>query len=461
MATSAPDLGPLQPPTARKYKAYTLHNFREIPQAARLSDEQLFGIEVVGRVLPFKTNNFVVDRLIDWEDVPEDPLFVLNFPQRGMLRPHHFDEISRLMDSGADEATLKAAANQIRLGLNPHPAGQVCHNVPTLEGERLDGIQHKYRETALFFPSQGQTCHAYCSFCFRWPQFVGASGLKFASREIERLVDYLQANPQISDVLFTGGDPLIMSARNLAGYIEPLLAADLPSLRHIRIGTKALSYWPYRFLTDEDAEEVLALFRRVGDAGLHLALMAHFNHPRELEPEPVHQAIAAIRATGAVIRTQSPLLAHINDDPALWQALWSRQVDLGCIPYYMFVARDTGAQHYFAVPLVRAWEIFREAYQRVSGLSRTVRGPSMSANAGKVQVLGVTDVRGERVIELRFIQGRNPDWVHRPFFAAYDDQATWLNELRPAFGEPRFFFEEELESFYRENLQTPTTEDYE
>jgi L-lysine 2,3-aminomutase len=189
--------------------------------------------------------------------------------------------------------------------------------------------------------------------------------------------------------------------------------------------------------------------------------MAHFNHPRELEPEPVHQAIAAIRATGAVIRTQSPLLAHINDDPALWQALWSRQVDLGCIPYYMFVARDTGAQHYFAVPLVRAWEIFREAYQRVSGLSRTVRGPSMSANAGKVQVLGVTDVRGERVIELRFIQGRNPDWVHRPFFAAYDDQATWLNELRPAFGEPRFFFEEELESFYRENLQTPTTEDYE
>lgn len=113
------------------------------------------------------------------------------------------------------------------------------------------------------------------------------------------------------------------------------------------------------------------------------------------------------------------------------------------------------------MPLVRAWEIFREAYQDVSGLCRTVRGPSMSANPGKVQVLGASEVGGEKVIELRFIQGRNPDWVHRPFFARYDENATWLGELRPAFGEKRFFFEDELERFYRENLSTSMQEDYE
>ena len=443
------------------YKAYTLANFRTIPQMDRLSEEQLFDIDVVGHVLPFKTNNFVVDHLIDWDNVPEDPLFVLNFPQRDMLEPHHYDEIAGLLKSGADATTMKNAANRIRLQLNPHPAGQLRHNVPTLEGEPLDGIQHKYRETVLFFPSQGQTCHAYCSFCFRWPQFVGVSELKFASREIDHLIAYLQANPQISDVLFTGGDPLIMSTRNLAAYVEPLVSANIPTLRRIRIGTKALSYWPYRFLSDKDTTELLDLFRHVGAAGLHLAVMAHFNHPRELEPPVVQQAIAAVRQTGAEIRTQSPLLAHINDAPELWRDMWNRQVDLGCIPYYMFMARDTGAQHYFAVPLVRAWEIFREAYQRVSGLCRTARGPSMSANPGKVQVLGVSEVRGEKVIQLRFIQGRNPDWVHRPFFAAYDDEATWLNELRPAFGEMRFFFEDELEEFYRESLQTPTADDFE
>lgn len=448
-------------PDTIKYKAYSLGNFRDIPQMEGVPDAIKADIEVVGQVLPFKTNNFVVDHLIDWAHVPEDPLFVLTFPQRDMLLPHHYAEIAGLVQSGAGPAAIKEAANRIRLQLNPHPAGQISHNVPTFEGEHLDGVQHMYRETVLFFPSQGQTCHAYCSFCFRWPQFVGMSELKFASREVDRLVDYLQANPQVSDVLFTGGDPLIMSARHLAQYIEPLLDADLPNLRHIRIGTKALSYWPYKFLTDDDAQDLLALFRKVGERGKHLALMAHFNHPRELEPEPVRQAIAQVRQTGAVIRTQSPLLRHINDDPELWREMWSRQVLLGCVPYYMFVARDTGAQHYFAVPLVRAWEIFREAYQRVSGLCRTVRGPSMSANPGKVQVLGISEVAGEKIMQLRFIQGRNPDWVHHPFFAKFDDQAIWLNELKPAFGEAKFFYQDELKAFYRESIDARHAEDYE
>ncbi|MEW6120037.1 MAG: lysine 2,3-aminomutase [Pseudomonadota bacterium] len=444
-----------------KYKAYSLSNFRDIPQMAGLPESLKTDIEVVGHVLPFKANNFVVDQLIDWTRAPDDPLFVLTFPQRDMLQPQHYEEMAALLKHGADAATLKEAANRIRMQLNPHPAGQVSHNIPSLEGEPLDGMQHKYRETVLFFPSQGQTCHAYCSFCFRWPQFVGLSDLRFASREVDRLIEYLRAHPHVSDVLFTGGDPLIMSARHLSQYIEPLLEADLPNLRHIRIGTKALSYWPYRFLHDADTEDLLTLFRKVTDSGKHLALMAHFNHPRELVPEAVGRAIARVRQTGAVIRTQSPLLRHINDAPGLWAEMWDRQVDLGCIPYYMFVARDTGAQHYFSVPLVRAWEIYREAYQRVGGLCRTVRGPSMSANPGKVQVLGVCELGGEKVLQLRFIQGRNPDWVHRPFFARYDENATWLSELKPAFGASRFFYQDEMKIFYRENLETGHPEDYE
>jgi hypothetical protein len=107
------------------------------------------------------------------------------------------------------------------------------------------------------------------------------------------------------------------------------------------------------------------------------------------------------------------------------------------------MVRDTGAQHYFGVPLVEAWEIFRDAYKSVSGIARTVRGPSMSAEPGKVQILGVEEVKGEKVIVLRMLQGRNPDWVQRPFFAEYDPYAIWLDDLRPAFGRERFFFEED------------------
>jgi hypothetical protein len=119
------------------------------------------------------------------------------------------------------------------------------------------------------------------------------------------------------------------------------------------------------------------------------------------------------------------------------------QVRLGLIPYYMFVARDTGSKEFFDVPLEKAWDIFRKAYRSVSGVSRTVRGPSMSAGPGKVQVLGVTEVHGEKVFVLRFIQCRNPKLIDIPFFAKYDKKATWFDELVPAFGEKEFFFQKD------------------
>ena len=67
----------------------------------------------------------------------------------------------------------------------------------------------------------------------------------------------------------------------------------------------------------------------------------------------------------------------------------------------------------------------------------------MSATPGKVEIQGVTEIQDEKVFVLRFIQGRNPDWVQRPFFAKYDEKATWLGDLKPAFGEEKFFFEQE------------------
>jgi hypothetical protein len=107
----------------------------------------------------------------------------------------------------------------------------------------------------------------------------------------------------------------------------------------------------------------------------------------------------------------------------------------------MFVERDTGPQNYFSVPLARTLEIFQEAYRRLSGLGRTVRGPTMSATPGKVLVDGVARLNGERVFALRFLQARNPEWVGIPFFARFDREATWLDDLEPAFGGRKFFFE--------------------
>lgn len=441
-----------------RYQPFSLKQFRNIPQVEKyLTEDQKFAIEVVSHVLPFRTNSYVVNKVINWEDIPNDPIFIQNFPQAEMLKPRHFEEMAAVLTNDASQEEIIRTANDIRMQLNPHPAGQLAHNVPIYQGERLHGMQHKYRETVLFFPSQGQTCHAYCTFCFRWVQFVGIEDLKFSSREAHLLCRYIEAHEDVTDILFTGGDPLIMRTKNIAAYVEPLL--EIPHLQNIRIGSKALAHWPYRFLTDPDSEALLSLFRKVHRAGKHLTLMAHFNHPNELNTVAVKQATQRVRESGVQIRTQSPLLRHINDDSDVWVEMWKRQVEMGMVPYYMFVVRDTGAQHYFAVPLVEAWQFFRNAYSQVSGLSRTVRGPSMSCDPGKVQVNGVVEIHGEKVIALQAIQGRNPDWVGRPFFAQYDDQAIWLNDLKPAFGEDKFFFEEELEEMYRRDLNAITYSD--
>ena len=223
----------------------------------------------------------------------------------------------------------------------------------------------------------------------------------------------------------------------------------------IRLGTKSTAYWPYRFLTDSDADDLLRLFEQVRESGRHLALMSHYSHPRELETPEAQAAVSRIQNTGSVVRCQAPLIAHVNDDAEAWAQMWRLQMQLGAVPYYMFVERDTGPKNYFEVPLARAAEIFRQAYLRVSGLARTVRGPSMSATPGKVVVDGVTEVAGERVFALKFIQARDPDWVGRPFFARYDPHATWLDDLRPAFGEREFFFEPALRALQKLGRAAP------
>ena len=431
--------------TQERYRAIGLHNMEKLPEWTMLTPELQEAVRVVGQILPFRTNEYVVRNLIDWNKVPDDPMFQLTFPQRGMLQPQYFDQIKILLEQGASKAELTTLANEIRYRLNPHPAGQLTHNVPELNGKKLQGLQHKYRETMLFFPGQGQTCHAYCTYCFRWAQFVGLPDIKFEARETEEMTAYLRAHPEITDILVTGGDPMIMKTKALQKYLEPLLEPALEHVQDIRIGTKSLAYWPQRFVTDDDADEVLRLFERLSNAGRHVAVMAHFTHPVELSTTIVREAIRRIRMTGAQIRMQAPLVRHVNDNPDAWVALWRTGVKLGLIPYYMFVERDTGPKNYFEVPLAQAHQIFHDAYKQVSGLARTVRGPSMSAFPGKVRVLGVSEVAGEKVFVLDFLQVRNPEWVRQPFFAKHDPNATWLTDLEPAFGAERFFYESDAD----------------
>src|SRR4051812_5250552 len=172
------------PPNDRpRYRALNVQHLDKLTARGPFDVDERLAMRAVAAVLPFRTNQYVVDTLIDWLSVPDDPIFRLTFPMPGMLAPADLGRMTELLRREAPEREVRAAANEIRGRLSPHPGGQLELNPPVLDGQRLSGLQHKYAETLLVFPRQGQTCHAYCTYCFRWPQFIGEPELKIATDE--------------------------------------------------------------------------------------------------------------------------------------------------------------------------------------------------------------------------------------------------------------------------------------
>eukprot|EP00171_Calliarthron_tuberculosum_P010451 IDg10451t1 len=326
--------------------------------------------------------------VIDWEKAPNDPIFQLTFPQFGMLSQSVVDDMEGLIAAKASRRTIRDTST--------------------------------VRQSS-FFPSESQYCHAYCTYCFRWAQFVGSEDLHFASNDAEKLVKYLHSQPDVTDLLLTGGDPMVLNSKQLGRYLDA--AASVPHLISIRIGSKSLSYWPYKFVTDDDADDMLRLLERT---------VAKSDSTSTVNGNPNPQAGTADQARQRRRRSVDEHVARAG------------AAGPGAI---LHVCR---ARHWAAellwVPLVRALDIYNRAIAANSGLAHTARGPSMSATPGKVHILGDANVGSERVLVLKFLQGRNPEWVGRPFFAKYSETAEWLDDLEPAFGEEKFFWDDELAS---------------
>jgi len=416
-----------------RYRPINLKSLDKVVAKHPELEPHVHDIKLSGLVFPFKASPYFVDELIDWKskDLKLDPFYKLLFPTLDMLRTDHRENLESAHAEGCPTKLMKVVGD-IRSDLNPHPAGQKELNAP--KEDKLTGVQHKYSETVLVFPAAAQTCHAYCTYCFRWAQFIGDDELRFAQKEAGSLFEYLAEHKEVSDILMTGGDPMIMKTRSLAQYLKPLCNPNfLPHIRNIRIGTRSLTFWPQRFTTDDDADELIDLLRRVREeGGRHVAIMAHLGHYRELSTDKFKAAVNRIQKEAyATIRSQSPIMRGINDDAEVWARKWRTEVNLGIIPYYMFMARDTGAQHYFDVPLFKAQRLYSDALRNCSGLIRTARGPSMSCTPGKVEVTGVEEIMGHKAFVLRFLQCRDEGWIGRPFFAKYDEKAVWFDDLEP------------------------------
>src|SRR5258708_17322317 len=109
--------------------------------------------------------------------------------------------------------------------------------------------------------------------------------------------------------MLTGGDPLVMATSVLGFWVEPLLAPELEHVSTIRIGTKALTYWPHRLMS-RDGPELLRLVEECVESGRNVAVMMHVSHPRELDTALAQEAVRLLRSAGATPRAQAPIIRH-------------------------------------------------------------------------------------------------------------------------------------------------------
>lgn len=330
----------------------------------------------------FRANDYYLG-LINWDD-PNDPIKQLIIPRE-----------EELNDWGKLDASNEASVTVAQ------------------------GVQHKYPHTVLLLCNE--VCGAYCRYCFRKRLFMDDNDE--VTNDISEGIEYIRNHPQVTNVLLTGGDPLLMSTRRLVGIFDAL--RGIPHVRIIRIGSKMPAFDPWRVLNDEPLQ---AAFRQYSTPRNRIYLMAHFDHPRELTDPAVECIDACIRA-GVICVNQCPLIRGINDDPQVLAEMYRELSFVGCPPYYLFQGRPTAGNEPYEVPIVRGWNIFREALRIGSGLARRARY-CMSHETGKIEILAVDD----RHIYLRYHRAK--DAANRGRFMIYErnDEAYWLDQLTPAKG---------------------------
>lgn len=351
----------------------------DLQSLRHLSEDERRCLAEVADRYPFKSSDSYLS-LIDWED-PHDPIRRLIVPDPGELE-----------DWGKLDASNEAAVTV------------------------APGIQHKYPNTVVLIVSQ--ICAGYCRYCFRKRLFTTGGGE--ATADLAEALRYIGEHPEVTNVLLTGGDPLMLNTKRLGEILGELRA--VPHVRIIRIGSKVPAFNPRRILGDRD---LLATLRRYSEPRRRLYLMAHFDHPRELTDEAV-AAIDACLSSGVVCVNQCPLSRGINDDPEVLSDLFRQLSFIGCPPYYVFQLRPTAGNRPYVVPIVRSWEIFREALRRGSGLARRPR-LVMSHATGKIEIMAVDDEH----IYLRYQCAKDPSEQGRLLACRRDDDACWLDDLRP------------------------------
>jgi len=347
-----------------------------VDQIDALSAEEKSMVKTVEEKFPFRSNEYYLS-LIDWSD-PRDPIRRIAVPD-----PMEMEESGALDPSRESNYTV------------------------------APGLQHKYRETALMLVSD--MCGTFCRFCFRKRLFM--DGGAEITRDVTEEIEYIRQHPEITNVLLTGGDPLIMATTKL----EPIIAAirEIEHVGIIRIGSKMPAFNPYRILDDPSLAEMI---RKFSTPEKRIYIMAQFNHPRELSPQAV-EALGMLLSAGAIVVNQTPLLRGVNDDPAVLADLFRNLSFIGLPPYYIFQCRPTLGNRMFQVPVEESYAIIEAAKAQVSGLAKRARFV-MSHATGKSEIAGLTD----DYVFFKYHQAADPENIGKFLAFRRNPDALWFDD---------------------------------
>lgn len=284
--------------------------------------------------------------------------------------------------------------------------------------DKGNGVLHKYDYTALVVTSE--YCAMYCRHCFR-KRMVGLTNDKTV-KNFHKAAEYIADHPEITNVVMSGGDPLMLPTKILKKMLDSL--RDIPHLNHVRIGSRVPVSYPIR-LFDDELIEVLKDF----NSAKTLFVPTHFNHPREITSVST-EAVKRLRDVGVTVNNQAVLLAGVNDNVKTLRDLMNGLLRIGVNPYYLYQCMPVArVRHHFQVPLKKGVDLVDEARRYFDGYAKRFKF-IIAHDIGKLEICGRI---GNKLVlkQLHARHGRDEE-ISRLLVRELTETGGWLDDLPEA-----------------------------
>jgi lysine 2,3-aminomutase len=263
-------------------------------------------------------------------------------------------------------------------------------------------LVHRYPDRVLLFVTN--QCPIYCRFCTR-KRFVGSPGGTITPEAIDVVAQYIGGHPEIRDIIFSGGDPLLLVDSLLERVLSALRA--IPHLEIIRLGSRVPGALPSRI-----TPELCTMLKRYHPLYMNL----HFNHPDEITPE-VEAACGRLADAGIPLGSQTVLLKGVNDDPDTMKRLMQKLLKIRVKPYYLYQADLVTGTDQFRTTVETGLAIIRALHGHTSGMAIPRYVIDAPGGGGKVTVM-----------PQEFVLGINSKEV---ILKNYEDQVYRYPQVRP------------------------------